>query len=147
MDLKLEVLFVPVSDVDRAKAFYESLGFRVDIDYIASEDFRVAQLTPPGSEASIMIGKSITGAAPGSSQNQLFAVTDILATRADLAEKGVDVSEVFHFADGFIFHLDSQYRVAGPHPERADYQSFASFSDPDGNSWLLQEINVRAPGR
>lgn len=147
MDLKLEVLMVPVSDVDRAKAFYESLGFRLDIDYIASEDFRVAQLTPPGSEASIIIGKSITGAAPGSLRNQVFAVKDIVASRADLAEKGVDVSEVFHFADGFIFHRDTEHRVAGPHPERADYQSFASFSDPDGNSWFLQEINVRAPGR
>lgn len=94
-----------------------------------------------------LVGKSITGAAPGSLRNQLFAVKDILATRADLAEKGVDVSEVFHFADGFIFHRDNQHRIAGPHPERADYQSFASFSDPDGNSFLLQEINVRAPGR
>jgi catechol 2,3-dioxygenase-like lactoylglutathione lyase family enzyme len=147
MDLKLEVLFVPVSDVDRAKAFYESLGFRVDIDYIASEDFRVVQLTPPGSEASIMIGKSITAAAPGSLRNQIFAVKDILATRADLAEKGVDVSEVFHYEKGFIFNLDNQHRIAGPHPERADYQSFASFNDPDGNSWLVQEINTRAPGR
>ena len=147
MDLKLEVLFVPVSDVDRAKAFYESLGFRLDIDYIASEDFRVAQLTPPGSEASIIIGKSITGAAPGSLRNQIFAVKDILATRADLAEKGVDVSEIFHYAKGFIFHTDNQHRVAGLHPERADYQSFATFSDPDGNTWFLQEINTRAPGR
>lgn len=145
MDLKLEVLIV--SDVDRAKAFYESLGFRVDIDYIASEDFRVAQLTPPGSEAAIIIGQSITTAAPGSLQNSILAVTDILASRADLANKGVEVSDVFHYEDGFIFHRDNLYRVAGPHPERADYQSFASFSDPDGNSWLLQEINVRAPGR
>lgn len=147
MDLKLEVLFVPVSDVDRAKAFYESLGFRLDIDYIASDEYRVAQLTPPGSEASIIIGKSITAATPGSLQNQIFAVKDILATRADLVEKGVDVSEVFHYAKGFIFHRDSQHRVAGPHPERADYQSFATFSDPDGNTWSLQEINTRAPGR
>ena len=147
MDLKLEVLFVPVSDVDRAKAFYESLGFRLDLDYIASDEYRVAHLTPPGSEASIIIGKSTTAAAPGSLQNQIFAVKDILATRADLADKGVDVSEVFHYADGFIFHIDNQHRVAGPHPQRADYKSFATFSDPDGNTWLLQEINTRAPGR
>ena len=147
MDLKLEVLFVPVSDVDRAKAFYEALGFRLDIDYSNGEEYRVAHLTPPGSEASIIVGKGVTAAAPGSLQNTIFAVKDIFATRADLVEKGADVSEVFHYADGFILHLDNQHRVPGPHPERADYQSFATFSDPDGNTWLLQEINTRAPGR
>nr|WP_104141378.1 VOC family protein [Arthrobacter sp. ZGTC131] len=147
MDLKLEALFVPVSDVDRAKAFYELLDFRVDLDYIASEDYRAAQLTPPGSKASIIIGKGITTAAPGSLQNTILAVSDILASRADLVEKGVDVSEVFHYADGFILNVDHQYRLAGLHPDRADYLSFASFNDPDGNSWLLQELNTRLAGR
>ena len=130
MDLKLEVLFVPVSDVDRAKAFYESLGFRLDLDYIASDEYRVAHLTPPGSEASIIIGKSTTAAAPGSLQNQIFAVKDILATRADLADKGVDVSEVFHYADGFIFHIDNQHRVAGPHPRTRRLQVLCNLQRP-----------------
>jgi catechol 2,3-dioxygenase-like lactoylglutathione lyase family enzyme len=147
MDMKLEVLVVPVSDVDRAKAFYERLGFRLDIDYVANEDFRVAQFTPPGSEASIIIGKGINSAAPGSLQNLHLVVPDIEEARADLVGRGVDVSEVFHDAGGIFHHGGTEGRVAGRHPEPGDYGSFASFADPDGNGWLLQEIKKRLPGR
>jgi catechol 2,3-dioxygenase-like lactoylglutathione lyase family enzyme len=147
MDMKLEVLVVPVSDVDRAKRFYESLGFRLDIDYAASEDFRVAQFTPPGSEASIIIGKGITSAAPGSLQSVHLVVFDIEEARADLVGRGIDVSEVFHDAGGIFHHSGTEGRVAGRHPEPSDYGSFASFTDPDGNGWLLQEIKKRLPGR
>jgi predicted enzyme related to lactoylglutathione lyase len=147
MDLKLEVLVLPVSDVDRAKGFYESLGFRMDIDYAASEEFRVVQLTPPGSEASIIIGKGISSAAPGSVQGLHLVVYDIEEARADIAARGVDVSEVFHDAAGVFHRPGTEGRVSGPAPERADYGSFASFSDPDGNGWVLQEVKTRAPGR
>src|SRR5262249_33173521 len=139
--LKLEVVVIPVSDVDRAKAFYEKLGFRLDIDYARDEDHRVVQLTPPGSEASIHIGKGIISAAPGSLQNVYLIVSDIQKARADLVDRGVDVSEVFHF-DGLLGP-----RVAGPDPKGGSYGSFASFKDPDGNGWLLQEITTRLPGR
>jgi catechol 2,3-dioxygenase-like lactoylglutathione lyase family enzyme len=141
MDMKLEVVVVPVSDVDRAKAFYEKLGWRLDIDYARDEDHRVVQFTPPGSEASIHIGKGITPAPPGSLQNAYLIVSDIGKARADLVEYGIDVSEVFHF-DGLLGP-----RVTGPDPKRGTYASFASFKDPDGNSWLLQEITTRLPGR
>jgi catechol 2,3-dioxygenase-like lactoylglutathione lyase family enzyme len=141
MDMKLEVVVIPVSDVDRAKAFYEKLGFRLDIDYAANPDRRVIQLTPPGSEASIHIGKGITPATPGSVQNLYLIVSDIEKARADLVRRGIDVSEVFHF-DGLLGPL-----VNGPDPKRGTYASFASFKDPDGNSWLLQEITARLPGR
>src|SRR5262249_10644333 len=133
MDMKLEVVVVPVSDVDRAKAFYEKLGFRLDIDLVVNADFRVVQFTPPGSEASIHIGKGITSAAPGSLQNLYLVVSDIEAARADLVGRGIDVSEVFH-RDG------TRGQVTGPDPEGRSYFSYASFRDPDGNSWLLQEI-------
>ena len=141
MNMKLEVIIVPVSDVDRAKAFYEKLGWRLDIDYARDADHRVAQFTPPGSEASIHIGKGITSAAPGSLQNAYLIVSDIERARADLVGRGIDVSEVFHH-DGLLGP-----RVAGPDPKRGTYASFASFKDPDGNSWLLQEITTRLPGR
>jgi catechol 2,3-dioxygenase-like lactoylglutathione lyase family enzyme len=147
MDLKLEVIIVPVSDVDRAKAFYETLGFRMDIDYVASEDFRVAQLTPPGSEASIIIGTGITTAAPGSLQGLHLVVFDIDKARDDLVSRGVEVSEVFHDAGGVFHHAGTAGRVQGPDPHRSDYGSFASFEDPDGNGWILQEVKTRAPGR
>ncbi|SNS19106.1 Predicted lactoylglutathione lyase [Streptosporangium subroseum] len=147
MDLKLEVLTLPVSDVDRAKAFYENLDFRLDADFVVGEDFRVVQLTPPGSEASVIIGKGVTSALPGSVQGLHVVVTDIVAARADLAARGVDISEVFHDADGVFHHAGTEGRVAGPDPERRSYGSFASFSDPDGNGWVLQEIVTRAPGR
>jgi catechol 2,3-dioxygenase-like lactoylglutathione lyase family enzyme len=141
MDLKLEVVVVPVSDVDRAKAFYQKLGFRLDIDYVRDENHRVIQFTPPASEASIHIGKGITSAAPGSLQNLYLVVSDIEKARADLVDRGVEVSEVFHFA-GLLGP-----RVPGPDPKRGSYGSFASFKDPDGNGWLLQEITTRLPGR
>jgi catechol 2,3-dioxygenase-like lactoylglutathione lyase family enzyme len=141
IDMKLEVVVVPVSDVDRSKAFYEKLGFRLDIDYAANPDRRVVQFTPPGSEASIHIGKGITSAAPGSVQNLYLIVSDIEKARADLIARGAEVSEVFHF-DGLLGP-----RVIGPDPKRGTYASFASFKDPDGNSWLLQEIKARLPGR
>jgi predicted enzyme related to lactoylglutathione lyase len=147
MDMKLEVLVVPVSDVDRAKRFYEQMEFRLDIDYVADENFRVAQFTPPGSEASIIIGKGITSALPGSLQNLHLVVFDIGEARTELARRGINVSEVFHDANGIFHHAGTEGRVAGPHPEPGDYGSFASFSDPDGNGWLLQEIKKRLPGR
>jgi catechol 2,3-dioxygenase-like lactoylglutathione lyase family enzyme len=147
MDMKLEVVIVPVSDVDRAKGFYESLGFRMDIDYVNGEDFRVVQFTPPGSECSIIIGKGITAAAPGSIDGLQLVVLDIEAARAELAGHGVEVSELFHDEGGIFHHAGTAGRVTGADPERGDYGSFASFSDPDGNSWMLQEVKVRAPGR
>lgn len=147
MDLKLEVLVLPVSDVDRAKGFYESLGFRMDIDYVASEDYRVIQLTPPGSEAAIIIGKGISSAAPGSVQGLHLVVTDIEEAHADLVARGVDVSDVFHDASGVFHHAGTEGRVTGPDPKRGSYGSFASFEDPDGNGWILQEVTQRAPGR
>ena len=145
--MKLEVVVVPVSDVDRAKQFYESLGWRLDADFATGADFRVVQLTPPGSECSIIIGDGITSAEPGSTRGLQLTVFDIEAARAELVERGVDVSEPFHDVGGIFHHAGTEGRVAGPDPKRSDYGSFASFSDPDGNGWLLQEIKVRAPGR
>ena len=147
MDMKLEVLVLPVSDVDRAKRFYETLGWRLDADFATGEDFRVVQFTPPGSECSIIIGRGITSAVPGSTQGLHLTVFDIEAARDELVGCGVDVSEPFHDAGGIFHHAGTEGRVAGPDPERSDYGSFASFSDPDGNGWLIQEIKVRAPGR
>lgn len=147
MDMKLEVVIVPVADVDRAKAFYESLGFRMDIDYVGEAGFRVVQFTPPGSECSIIVGEGITTAAPGSVDGLQLTVLDIEAARAELAGRGVEVSEPFHDSGGIFHHAGELERVPGPDPERGDYGSFASFSDPDGNTWMLQEIKVRAPGR
>jgi catechol 2,3-dioxygenase-like lactoylglutathione lyase family enzyme len=139
VDWKLELVVVPVSDVDRAKTFYtEKVGFNLDVDHRAGEDFRVVQLTPPGSACSISIGKGITGAAPGSVEGLHLVVSDIEAARAELVDRGVDVSEVFHFESG--------KRVPGPDPQRRDYGSFLSFSDPDGNSWVVQEVRRSEPG-
>jgi len=145
--MKLEVLVVPVSDVDRAKAFYESIGFRMDIDYVGDNDFRVVQFTPPGSECSIIVGAGITTAAPGSCDGLQLVVADIEAARAELVERGIEVSEVFHDVGGVFHHAGSEGRASGPDPERSDYGSFVSFSDPDGNGWLIQEITTRLPGR
>jgi catechol 2,3-dioxygenase-like lactoylglutathione lyase family enzyme len=133
MDWKLELVLVPVTDVDRAKTFYtEQLGFTLDVDHQPSDDFRVVQMTPPGSACSISIGKGITKAPPGTTEGLHLVVTDIEKARAELVERGVDVSEIFHFgADG---------RTSGPHPERVDYGSYIAFSDPDGNSWVAQEV-------
>jgi catechol 2,3-dioxygenase-like lactoylglutathione lyase family enzyme len=147
VDMKLEVLVVPVSDVDRAKAFYRSLGWREDLDHVAGDSFRVVQFTPPGSEASIIIGKGITTAKPGSSQGLQLVVSDIEATRADLISRGVAVSEVFHDKGGVFYHVGTEWQVVGPEPMRSDYGSFAKFKDPDGNGWVLQEVRMRAPGR
>ena len=147
IDMKLEVVVVPVADVDRAKDFYTSLGWRLDADFSTSEDFRVVQVTPPGSEASVILGKGVTAAVPGSVEDLQLTVSDIDAARAELVGRGVDVSEVFHDAGGVFHHAGTEARVSGPAPDHADYGSFASFRDPDGNGWVLQEVNVRLPGR
>jgi catechol 2,3-dioxygenase-like lactoylglutathione lyase family enzyme len=139
-EMRLEVVPVPVSDVDRSKAFYASLGWREDADFDVSEDFRVVQFTPPGSGCSIAFGRGLSTAEPGSAQRLEMAVYDITATREDLISRGVEVSELFHGAPG----QDSE---SGPDPEGRSYMTFASFEDPDGNSWLLQEIKERLPGR
>jgi len=145
-ELRLEVLVLPVSDVDRAKRFYEGLGWRLDADIAAGEDFRIVQFTPPGSGCSIQFGAGISSATPGSAQGVYLVVSDIDAARNDLIARGVDVSEVFHEgAPGARFHEAD--RVTGPAPDRSTYGSFATFSDPDGNGWLLQEITTRLPGR
>jgi len=143
-ELKLEVVVLPVSDVDRAKDFYAGLGWRLDADIAPNEDFRVVQFTPPGSQCSIQFGTGVTSAAPGSVQSLYLAVVDIEATREQLVARGADVSEVFHEgAPGARFR--GSYHATGPSPD--PYSTFATFSDPDGNGWLLQEITARLPGR
>ncbi len=145
MNMKLEVVIVPVSDVDRAKAFYEKLGFRLDID-IVNENFRGIQFTPPRSEASIILGKGVTSVRAGSAE-LVLAVDNVDAAREDLIGRGVNVSEVFHYAGGPFNNAVENPRVAGRDPEGRSYFSFASFEDPDGNRWLVQEITTRLPGR
>ncbi|MEO3744244.1 VOC family protein [Plantactinospora sp. B5E13] len=147
MDLKLEIVVLPVSDVDRAKEFYTRLGFREDIDFAGPDGFRVVQFTPPGSTASITIGSGITDATPGSAQGVHLVVDDIDAARAKLVARGIEVSEVFHDADGAFHHAGDRNRIAGPDPERKSYASFLSFEDPDGNGFVLQEVTSRMPGR
>jgi catechol 2,3-dioxygenase-like lactoylglutathione lyase family enzyme len=147
MDMKLEVVQVPVTDVDRAKRFYEAAGFRLDADFPVGDDFRVVQLTPPGSDASIIIGDGVTTAEPGSTEGLQLVVSDIEAARAELIDCGVEVSEIFHDVGGVFHHGGTEGRVPGAAPERGSYGSFASFSDPDGNGWVLQEVTVRLPGR
>ncbi|MEU7874693.1 VOC family protein [Dactylosporangium sp. NPDC049140] len=147
MDFKLEVVVIPVADVDRAKNFYAGLGWRLDADFPGSDGLRVVQLTPPGSECSVIFGDRLTTAAPGSVQGLHLVVKDIEKGRAELAERGADISEPFHDAGGVFHHAGDEARVPGPDPGRGDYGSFASFRDPDGNGWVLQEIKVRAPGR
>ena len=149
MDEKLEVIVIPVSDVDRAKEFYGSLGWRLDADLAAGDNFRIVQLTPPGSGCSIQFGTGVTSAVPGSVQDMYLIVSDIEAARAELVARGIQVSEVFHEgAPGARFrHQGANGRVSGPAPEDASYGSFVSFSDPDGNSWLFQEVTTRLPGR
>ena len=147
VDMKLEVVVLGVSDVDRAKAFYENLGWRLDADFVISEDFRVIQLTPHNSQASIIFGKGVTTAAPGSTKNLVLAVDNIDTAREELVSRGVEVSEVFNYAGGpFNISLENP-RVTGRDPENRSYFTFASFEDPDGNGWLLQEIPTRLPGR
>jgi catechol 2,3-dioxygenase-like lactoylglutathione lyase family enzyme len=146
VDTNLEVVLIPVSDVDRAKRFYEGLGWRLDADFARGEDWRGVQFTPPGSQCSIQFGKGITTAAPGSVKGLFLIVSDIKAARADLIGRGADVSEVFHLEGGLNFS-GTKGRVPGPDPQGRSYFSYASFSDPDGNGWLLQEIKARLPGR
>jgi catechol 2,3-dioxygenase-like lactoylglutathione lyase family enzyme len=150
-DLKLEIVVIPVSDVDRAKEFYTRIGWRLDADFSSGDNFRVMQFTPPGSGCSIIFGKNVTAAAPGSSQGLYLIVSDIEAARTELHGRGVKVSELFH-SGGVYAGTDQPYlfgrvRVAGSDPARGSYRTFASFSDPDGNGWLLQEITARLPGR
>jgi catechol 2,3-dioxygenase-like lactoylglutathione lyase family enzyme len=149
VDLKLEVVVIPVSDVDRAKQFYASLGWRLDADFAFDNGFRVVQFTPPGSGCSVQFGANITSAAPGSAQGTYLIVSDIEAAREELATLGARISEVFHAGTpGAQFRRDgTSGRVSGAAPDHASYGSFATFSDPDGNSWLLQEIRTRLPGR
>jgi len=147
VDMKLEVVIIGVSDIDRAKAFYEKLGWRFDGDFTAGDDFRAVQMTPPNSGASIIFGKGITSAKPGSAHSLVLAVDDIDAARNDLVARGVDVSEVFHYAGGPFNNAVKNPRVGGRDPQGRSYFSFASFEDPDGNDWLLQEIKSRFPGR
>ena len=152
VDMKLEIVVIPVSDVDRAKEFYGRLGWRLDADFASGDDFRVIQFTPPGSGCSVIFGKNVNAAAPGSARGLYLIVSDIQAARDVLLGRGVEISEVFHDAGGVYAGTDEPYlfgrlRVSGPDAERRSYRSFASFSDPDGNGWLLQEITTRLPGR
>jgi catechol 2,3-dioxygenase-like lactoylglutathione lyase family enzyme len=152
VDMKLEVIVIPVSDVDRAKQFYDGLGWRLDADFAAGDDFRVIQFTPPGSGCSIIFGKNVTAAAPGSIKGLYLIVSDIKVARDELLGRGVAISEIFHDADGVHAGTDEPYlfgrhRVGGVDPEHRSYRSFASFSDPDGNGWLFQEITARLAGR
>jgi catechol 2,3-dioxygenase-like lactoylglutathione lyase family enzyme len=150
--MKLEVVVLPVSDVDRAKRFYQMLGWRLDADFAAGDDWRGVQFTPPGSGCSVIFGKNVTAAAPGSAQGLYLIVSNIEAARDELLRRGVDVSEVFHGGGSVYAGPDEPYlfgrlRVSGPDPEHRSYSSYASFRDPDGNGWLLQEITTRLPGR
>jgi catechol 2,3-dioxygenase-like lactoylglutathione lyase family enzyme len=145
-DLKLEVIVIAVSDVDRAKAFYERLGWRLDADFPGEDGFRIVQITPPGSPCSIQFGTGVAFAAPGSAESLYLVVSDIQAARDELTARGADVSQVFH-EQSLGGRFDPAGRLAGPAPEHATYGSFATFDDPDGNSWLLQEITTRLPGR
>jgi catechol 2,3-dioxygenase-like lactoylglutathione lyase family enzyme len=151
LDMKLEVLVIPVSDVDRAKEFYTGLGWRLDADFATGDDFRVLQFTPPGSGCSVIFGKNVTAAAPGSAQGLYLIVSDIEAARDELRGRGVEISEVFHAGDVFAGteepYLFGRLRVSGKDPEHRSYRSFASFRDPDGNGWLFQEVTTRLQGR
>jgi len=152
VDMKLEIVVLAVSDVDRAKAFYENLGWRLDADFSHGDDWRVIQFTPPGSGCSIIFGKNVTDAKPGSAQGLYLIVSDIERARDDLLHRGVEVSQVFHDANGVYDGHDEPYlfgrrRVSGADPEHRSYRSYASFRDPDGNGWLFQEVTTRLPGR
>ena len=152
IDMKFEIVVIPVSDVDRAKEFYARLGWRPDADYDNGNEYRVIQFTPPGSGCSVIFGKNVTAAAPGSAQGLYLIVADVDAARENLLRRGVAVSEVFHGADDTYTGPDEPYlfgriRVNGPDPQHRSYRSFASFSDPDGNGWLFQELTTRLPGR
>jgi catechol 2,3-dioxygenase-like lactoylglutathione lyase family enzyme len=150
-NMKFEIVVIPVSNADRAKAFYAKLGWRLDADYDSGKGFRVIQFTPPGSACSVIFGQNVTPAAPGSAQGLYLIVSDLQATRKNLLDRGVQVSDVFHNAGVYTgkdeTYLFGSVRVSGPDPEHRSYRSFASFKDPDGNGWLLQEITTRLPGR
>ena len=152
VDMKFEIVIIPVSDVDRAKEFYTRLGWRLDGDFANGDDWRGIQFTPPGSGCSVIFGKNVTPAAPGSAQGLYLIVSDIEAARKELLDRGVEVSEVFHGGNNVYAGPDEPYlfgriRISGPDPEHRSYRSFASFLDPDGNGWLLQELTTRLPGR
>ena len=147
MNMKLEVVIIPVGDVDRAKAFYEKLGWRMDGDFVISETVRGIQFTPPCSDASIIFGKGVTSAKPGSMSGLVLAVDNIEAARTELTARGADVSEVFHFLDFPFNHSKANTRIPGRDPENRTYFTFTSFKDPDGNEWLVQEVTERLPGR
>ena len=147
IDMKLEVVVIPVADADRAKGFYGDLGWRLDIDYSAGDNYRVIQFTPPGSGCSIMFGKNVSKTAPGSVKGLHLIVSDIQATREDLLRRGVAVSEPFHDTGGIFHHAEGESLITGANPQRKSYASFASFSDPDGNGWVFQEITARLTGR
>ena len=152
VDMKFEIVVIPVSDVDRAKRFYGGLGWRLDADFAAGDDWRVIQFTPPGSGASVIFGRNVTAAAPGSAQGLYLIVSDIKAARDELLARGVEVGEIFH-GGGDVHtgpdepYLSGRLRVSGPDPDHGSYRSFASFKDPDGNGWLFQEVTARLPGR
>src|SRR3954468_23192320 len=146
-EFKLEVVVLAVSEVDRAKRFYEGLGWRLDADLVVDDGYRVVQVTPPGSGCSIIFGTGLTSAPPGSAEGLQLSVYDIDEARADLIARGVEVSTPFHDVTGIFHHAGTEGRVDGAAPEHADYGSFAAFTDPDGNGWLLQEIKTRLPGR
>jgi catechol 2,3-dioxygenase-like lactoylglutathione lyase family enzyme len=152
VDMKLEVIVIPVADVERSKNFYARLGWRLDAEFTSGDDFHIIQFTPPGSGASVIFGKDVTAAAPGSAQGLYLVVSDIEAARKELLARGIAVSEVFHHEGDVHSGPDEPYlfgrrRISGPDPEHRTYQSYASFSDPDGNGWLLQEVTARLPGR
>ena len=151
VDMKIEIIVIPVSDVDRAKEFYGRLGWRLDAEFGDGADFRIMQFTPPGSGCSVIFGKNVTAAAPGSAQGLYLIVSDIEAARAELLARGIEISEVFHSEGAYVGtddpYLFGRVRVSGPDPQHGSYRSFASFSDPDGNGWLFQEITTRLPGR
>jgi catechol 2,3-dioxygenase-like lactoylglutathione lyase family enzyme len=147
LELRLEVVVLPVADVERAKAFYAGLGWRQDADLTVDQTYRVVQFTPPGSPASIIFGTGVTTMTPGAVRDLMLIVDDIGAARDELIGRGADVSDIWHDASGIFHHAGAEARVAGPDPQGRSYSSFASFSDPDGNGWLLQEITERLPGR
>jgi catechol 2,3-dioxygenase-like lactoylglutathione lyase family enzyme len=146
VDMKLEVVVLPVSDIDRAKRFYGDLGWRLDLDYAPDDDYRVIQFTPPGSGCSVIFGKNVTEAAPGSAQGLHLIVSDISAARDQLLRRGIEIGEPFHDAGGIFHHANAKDLVRGPNPQRKSYASYASFSDPDGNGWLFQEVTTRLTG-
>ena len=147
MDYKLEVVVIPVSDVDRAKSFYQRLGWRLDADFVTGPEFRVVQMTPPGSACAVIFGTGLTTATPGSADGMQLITGDIDAARADLAERGAPVNGVFHDAGGVFHRAGVANRVPGPAPEHKSYGSWVSFADPDGNCWYVQEVTTRLPGR